>query len=301
MEGIVSVNGKISSPEDAVIPVLDRGFLFGDNVFEVIVAFGNKALDLKPHLIRLRESAEMHRMEIPWSDEELSFEIQSLIEQTKALKKYVRLVITRGNGIGLYAPEKPVLNKVIYCLPAKLEPEETFSNGLSLTMRQANFIERGASAKTGNYVRSITALERAKSEGFDDVLWSNAEMEITEATTSNIFLIGREGDLIEIATPPANSGLLLGITRSRIISLLTNAKIPVTERIISSDEIPRFDEGFLCSTVRGLIPIQRIDRHRLHTTRSNAVFGHIQRLFNTWVQTEVGHRVHWNSGIKIEG
>ncbi|SME87807.1 branched chain amino acid aminotransferase apoenzyme [Pseudobacteriovorax antillogorgiicola] len=300
MEGFISVNGQISSPEDAQIPVLDRGFLFGDNIFEVFVAFGNTVLDLKPHLDRLRRSAEMHRIPIPWSDEELSFEIQSLIETTNHPKKYIRLVITRGEGIALYQPEEPSPNKVIFCLPARQESEEILSKGIKLKRRQANFVERGATAKTGNYIRSITALEQAKQEGFDDVLWTNGDQELTEATTSNIFLIGREGDLIEIATPPANSGLLLGITRSRIIDLLTNAKIPVTERVISTDEIARFDEGFLCSTVRGLVPIQQIDKHRLHSTRTNAVFKHIQRLFSTWVATEVGYRVNWNTGEKVE-
>lgn len=300
MDSLVSVNGKIASPEDSVISVLDRGFLFGDNVFEVFVAFGDKVLDLKPHLRRLRQSAEMHRMEIPWSDEELSFEINTLVSQCASKKKYVRLVITRGNGIGLGIPENPSLNRVIYCLPAQIEKQANIESGVSLARRQANFIERGAGAKTGNYIRSITALEKARNEGFDDVLWSNSDQEITEATTSNIFLIGREGDLVEIATPPATSGLLLGITRSRIIELLNNAKIHVTERVISTEEIPRFDEGFLCSTVRGLIPIKGIDKHRLHTCRKNSVFQHIQRLYNTWVATEIGYRVDWNTGDKAK-
>lgn len=296
MDGIISINGTISAPQDARVPALDRGFLFGDNIFEVLVAFGNKALDLSPHLLRLRKSAAMHKIPIPWSDEELSFEITSLVEAFTAPKKYIRLVITRGNGIHLFAPESPIPNKIIYCLAAKQESSENLENGLKLMRKQAHFIERGASSKTGNYIKSITALEQARNQGFQDVLWYNTDGEVTEATTSNIFLIGRQGDLVEIATPPANSGLLLGITRSRIIQLLTNAKIPVTERIITVDEIPRFDEGFLCSTVRGLVPIQCIDKHRLHTTRNNAVFRHINRLFNTWVESELGHRVNWNTG-----
>jgi len=296
MDGMISVNGKISLPQDAVIPVLDRGFLFGDNIFEVFVAFGNEVLDLVPHLDRLRRSAAKHDIPIPWSNQELEFEIRSLIETHEAPKKYIRLVITRGYGIGLYTPEDSIPNKVIYCLPAKQESSEILENGLKLKRKIANFTERGASAKTGNYIRSITALKEVKAEGYDDVLWTNGDHEITEATTANVFLIGREGDLVEIATPPAQSGLLLGITRSRIINLLESAKIKVTERIISADELARFDEGFLCSTVRGLVPIQAIDKHRLHTTRKNAVFNHIRSLYMTWVQTQLGHRVDWNTG-----
>ncbi len=299
MDGIISVNGQTFLPQDATIPVLDRGFLFGDNIFEVFVAFDNTVLDLIPHLERLRLSAEKHGIPVPWSNQELEFEIYSLVESCAADKKYVRLVVTRGYGMSLYTPETSIPNKVIYCLPAKQEASEVHSRGIRLKHKPAYFTERGASAKTGNYIRSITALKQIKAEGFDDVLWTNSDQEITEASTANIFLIGREGDLVEIATPPAASGLLLGITRSRIMQLLENAGIKVTERVITNDEIPRFDEGFLCSTVRGLIPIQAIDRHRLHTMRPNSVFRHIKSLYLTWVQTQVGYAVDWNTGEKI--
>ena len=299
MEGLVAVNGKITTPDDAQIPVIDRGFLFGDNVFEVFVAFGPTLLDDSAHLERLRSSAAAHRMTIPWSNEELIFEMKALLEATGFDKSYLRLIVTRGSGLGLSTSEQLSPNKVIFCLPAKKEPASVFEKGLKILRKQSGGIERGASAKTGNYLRSITALDEAKQAGFDDVLWTNSEGEITEISTANIFLIGREGDLVEIATPPANSGLLLGITRHRIMNLLQNAKIKVTERIITSDELPRFDEAFVCSTVRGLVPLASIDNHRLHSTRENAVFHHIKRLYLTWVQTEVGYAVDWNTGAKI--
>ena len=93
MNGLISVNGKITSPEQAAVPALDRGFLFGDNVFEVFVCFGEQVLDVKPHLNRLRASAEALRMTIPWSDAELEFELRALSEQVREPKKYLRLVV----------------------------------------------------------------------------------------------------------------------------------------------------------------------------------------------------------------
>ena len=119
------------------------------------------------------------------------------------------------------------------------------------------------------------------------MLWVNGDNEITEATWSNIFLIGRTGDLVEIATPPASSGILEGITRQRVIELLEKAKIPVTVRIITEDEIPRFDEAFLTSSIRGVVPLNQIGSHRLHTLRPNAVFHHIARLYQTWLSTQL--------------
>lgn len=299
MSGLVSVNGRITSLAEACIPADDRGFLFGDNVFEVIVAFGTKTLDLDAHLSRLESSADMHDISIPWSRAELRFEIESLLEQSRLPKAYIRLVVTRGCGFGLATSSDLVPNKFIYCLPAKQEKNSLLTDGIKLKRKTSGFTHRGAQAKTGNYIQSISALKQAHQENFDDILWTNSEGEFTEASTSNVFFIGRTGDLVEIATPPSTSGLLLGITRSRIIQLLESAKIPVTERVINWEELARFDEAFLCSTVRGLIPVASIDRHRLHSARSQSVFRHIERLYSTWVETELGYRVNWNTGEKL--
>ncbi len=297
MDGLIAVNGDFKTPELAAIPALDRGFLFGDNVFEVLCVFGSKILNIHKHLARLRHSADSLEMEIPWSDDELTFELQTAAEQLPHPKKYLRLVITRGCGMGLSTATPLVPNRVLYAFPAPMEPERSFSEGLKLQLDRLPYTEREASAKTGNYLRSILAMKRAHREGFDDVLWSNADREITEASTANIFLLGREGDLLEIATPSIYSGILAGITRSTLIELLNRAQIPVTERVIYADEIPRFDEAFVCSTVRGLIPVQRIGQHQLHTLRPNSSFQHIVRLHRAWVTSQLGHEVDWRTGL----
>jgi branched-subunit amino acid aminotransferase/4-amino-4-deoxychorismate lyase len=77
----------------------------------------------------------------------------------------------------------------------------------------------------------------------------------------------------------------MGIVRRRITELLMTAKIPVTERVITLDELPRFDEAFVTSSIRGLVPVAQIDRHRLQTLRPNAVFNHISRLYQTWLSS----------------
>ncbi len=297
-QGIISINGETYTSADAKISATDRGFLFGDSIFEVFVAFGRTILDAKAHFDRLRQSAEMCEIDITWSDEQLSFEIDHLLSLTNYPKAYIRLVITRGDGIGLSIPKDASPSRMIYCLPAKIQSQDMYAKGLKLKKNQMPYTKRGATAKTSNYQQSIIAVKKAQKSTFDDVLWVNSEGEFTEASSANIFLLSRIGDQVEIATPPAQSGLLVGITRSRIIELLSRAKIPVTERVIHVEELARFDEGFVCSTVRGLVPIAQIDHHRMHTTRPNAVFHHITRLYDTWVESQTGYRVDWNTGIK---
>ena len=295
--GLIAVGGKITPPDEAKISVLDRGFLFGDNVFETFVAFHKTILDLEAHLERLRSSADQLGMSIPWSNAELSFELSTLAEQVEAPKKMLRLVVTRGEGLGLAVLDTMVPNRVAYCFPATLQPSRVYQEGLRLKRLGQGVTERGAAAKTGNYLSSIVALKKAKESAFDDVLWTNAEGEVTEASTANIFFIGREGDQVAFTTPPPRSGLLLGITRGTIIRLMENAKLPVHEEIVYADELAKFDEAFVSSTVRGLVPIRQIDDHQLHTTRPNSVFQHINRLYDTWIETQLGYRVDWNSGI----
>jgi len=299
MKSLVSVNGKIQTPENAVISTLDRGFLFGDNIFETLVAFHGKLLDLDRHLARLRQSAAELYIDIPWSDEELEFELNEVISQIEAKKVFIRLVITRGEGLGLKVGESLQPNKVIYVFPAKVEPDELYQEGVSLKRVVSPTTDRGPTAKTGNYLKSIVAIKKAEKSGMQDILWTNSSDEITEASTANIFFIGRIGDNVFIQTPSQMSGLLLGITRETIIKLLIDAGIPCEESIIYSDELPKFDEAFVCSTVRGLVPVKRIGNQTLYTCRKNSVYQHIERLYLTWVQTQLGFRVDWNNGVKV--
>jgi branched-subunit amino acid aminotransferase/4-amino-4-deoxychorismate lyase len=208
-------------------------------------------------------------------------------------------MVTRGSTPNLSLLETSQANRVIYAFPAPVIEDRIWQKGVRLKLQDLPFTERGSAAKTGNYMRSIRSIEDAKQEGFDDILQVNSTGEITEASTANIFLIGRHGDSVEIATPAAKSGLLLGITRETITELLEKSQIAVTKRVILADEIPRFDEAFICSTVRGLVPVACIDDHRLHSARDKAVFQHIRRLHHTWAETQIGFRVDWNTAEPI--
>src|SRR5690606_30973975 len=98
---LISVNGEIQPAEKAKVSALDRGFLFGDNIFETLVGFHGRILDVSPHLARLRQSAEDLLIDIPWSDEALQFEMESLAAEVAEPKIFIRLVVTRGEGLGL--------------------------------------------------------------------------------------------------------------------------------------------------------------------------------------------------------
>jgi branched-subunit amino acid aminotransferase/4-amino-4-deoxychorismate lyase len=299
MKGLVAINGEITTVDQAKVPILDRGLLFGDDVFEVFVAVGGYVFDMAKHLTRLRRSAALIDLEVPWQDEVLAFEINSLVQQLAEPKTYVRLMVTRGEGTSVKGINTLTPNRYTICLPASKEPESSYTEGIKIKTVQSPFSNRVSVAKTGNYLPSIVNLGRAMKENFDEILWISTDHEVMEASTANIFFIGRDGDLVEIATPPTGAGILDGITRSTIKNLLNSSKIPVTERSIFTEELPRFDECFICSTVRGLIPVGRIDGHKFHTLRKNSVYQHIERLFLSWVESQLGYRVEWNTGRRL--
>lgn len=286
-EGKISVNGTITAPEDAVVSAMDRGLLLGDMIFEVMAAYGRKIVSLDQHLARLRAGAERIGLDLKVKDAELKFELESLLELTGFPKTYLRLTVTRGQGAGVKPHAGTAPTRIIHCYPAPAISSRLKDEGLKLSLRHLNYTRREALLKTANYLDSISQLVNLPAGSYDDILWCNSEGELTETSSANIFLLGRTGDLVEIATPGSYSGLLEGITRAKITSLLAEAKIPVTVRTIYHEEIPRFDEGFVCSSVRGLIPIAQIDGHKLHSTRTHSTFRHILRLYDTWLATEL--------------
>jgi branched-chain amino acid aminotransferase len=296
MTSVVVVNGTVMESDRAVISAFDRGFLFGDAVFETLVAFGGCVLDASKHWARLRRSAAERGIEIPWRDEELDFEVAHACSLVNAAKKSLRLVVTRGEGLGLLVSETMRPNRYLYVSPAPIQPKAIYQEGIALRLSRLTFTDRGFAPKTTNYARAITALGEAKGRGFDDVLWANSEGEITEATTSNIFFVGREGDRVEIVTPSVHSGLLPGTTRATLLELMASAGIRAEEKVLFVEELARFDEAFVCSTVRGLVPVNRIEGHRLHSGRSSSVYRQIERLFFAKVTRDLGNAVDWNTG-----
>jgi branched-chain amino acid aminotransferase len=300
MSAFTLIDGELKPLESSAIPFGDRGFLFGDGIFETLVSFGPKILKLHAHLQRLRQSANTLDIDLPWSDPQIQFSLESLAERTISEKKIIKVIVTRGSSIHLKPPSDLIPNLYAMVYPAADLSAKDWHQGIRLKTKinGASIIE--PRPKTLNYLPEILALKQAVRSGFDDILWTNHQGEIMEASTANIFFMGRHGDHLEVATPGSKSGILMGTTRKTLIDLLQISQIPVEEKLVFSDELARFDEAFLCSSVRGLIPVNQIDRQTYHTTRPHAIFHEIRRLFQSWFYREVGAKLDWNTGKPLK-
>jgi branched-chain amino acid aminotransferase len=261
MAVLVNVDGVIS--DTGSVSVLDRGFLYGDSVYEVVRTWQGKVFSLSEHLARLRQSAAYLYMPVPWSDAEIQAEIERTLAQAPDTEFYVRIVISRGTEsvINLLpSPElKPSLVIVISPISADPQLPET---GLHLKMVQRRRNARIALdpiAKTGNYLNNILALLEARQAGGDDALMLNLDGEVAEATTSNIWVVkgGR------VYTPLVEAGILHGITRHFLLKILHEQNIPHAEVTLKPEDLWDAEEAFVSSSVRLLMPIRQIEDYTL--------------------------------------
>ena len=226
MRGIIDVNGVTTPLSQANIPVIDRGFLYGESVFETLVAFSGQLIHATEHINRLYYSAACLNLTIPWQKKELLQHLQKLAKTHVYDKAYIRLVITGGNGFSLSPARQPHPNKIIYILPAPAQKKEP----ISLQLSQHPYTIRKALPKTSNYLPSILALKAAHKNGFDDILWLNSQNEITETSTANLFFIKKGTQTLEVLTPCIKCGIIDGTVRKAIIDLMKKHLILVQEK-----------------------------------------------------------------------
>ena len=286
--GYVSIDGKPPiSLEYAHINATNRGFS-RRLPLETMLSIDSRIIDFQAHLTRLRAAAESIGIELPCRDEIIHFEAQNLIEKLNVNDCMLRVLIFRSNATkrGIHAHSQHA-QRILYAMPIDgFRPAKNKLQALSLQVTPSYQLNRQTFLKSNSYLPSIQAISKAQKHGFDDILWKNLEEELTESSTSNIFLMRRDGDSLRIETPSPYSGLLCGITRARVIQLLETSGIPVTQRVIYYDELASFDEAFLTSSIKGLVPVARIDDHNLQTLRKNASFFHVSRLYQAWLQSQ---------------
>jgi branched-chain amino acid aminotransferase len=253
------IDGRIVGPDDARVSVYDRGFLYGDAVFEVLRTYGGVPFALDEHMQRLERSAERVAIELPVDVAALRSEIQRAVSAARNEESYVRVMVTRGVGPLAIDPDtagKPL--RVVLVEPVLGPKPEAYSSGIAAVMvRTKRSVDETAAvgAKVSNYLANLLALREAKRRGGQEALIVDASGQVVEGATSNVFAV-KEG---RVATPPESAGILPGITRSRMIAAAGKLGIEVTQTVLRPDDLYRADEVFITSSIRELLPVVRVD------------------------------------------
>ncbi|HEX4631448.1 MAG TPA: aminotransferase class IV [Chthoniobacterales bacterium] len=292
MAATVNVNGRISAAKDAVIPVFDHGFLYGEGIYETLRTYDGRLFLFDRHLRRLRNSARMIDLEIPFAnDDELVAHIRDTIDAAnfdvaalydRRPDAYVRVMITRGVGeltYDLLATPKP--SWVIIVKPLVPPAAEVYERGVKVVL--ADVVRNHPRSvnpmiKSNNLMNSALAAQEATKRGGFEAVMRNYRGELTECTQSNFFIVKSDAAL----TPPLESGLLPGITRELIFELGRANDIEVREQLLRDDDLFGADETFLTSTTREILPVVTVDDRTIGNGKPGPVTMKLLKAFRSF-------------------
>jgi branched-chain amino acid aminotransferase len=284
MNRIAVVDGIVAPLAEATVSVLDRGFLYGDSVFETLRTYGGVPFALDRHLSRLERSAALAYIELPLSIPGLAREVHEAVQTAGNAESYVRVMLTRGRGeLGLDPGLATETTRVIIVTPLAVPPASVYEHGISAVTFAARRSADGtdaAGAKIGNYLVSVLAMRKARAAGAAEALVVDARGAVVEGATSNVFFVTSGA----LATPPEEDGILPGITRAVALDVARGLSIPVTFRSPQLEELAGFDEVFISSSIRELVAIVRIDGKLVGDGNPGAVYRRLLAAFRREVE-----------------
>jgi branched-chain amino acid aminotransferase len=258
---LVLIDGRPMPPDEAKVSVFDRGFLYGDSVFEALRTYGGRPFALDRHLARLAASAARVFIDLPVSLSQIGREVESAIVGAGNAESYIRLTITRGVGeaLGLDPGLSRHALRVVIVTPLKSPPAETYRDGVAVITHRTERVtdhSAAAGAKVGNYLVAVLASREARLAGAAEALIVDGRGCVIEGSTSNVFAVLGDGTLV---TPPESDGILLGITRESVLAVAAELGIPIALQSLPLDALKGAAEVFFCSSIRELVPVVSVD------------------------------------------
>ena len=273
MAATVNVNGRISAEHEAVISVFDHGFLYGEGVYETLRTYRERLFAFDRHMRRLRNSARLIDLAVPFTDEEVALHIGETMAAAKLDENeaYVRVLLTRGVGdltYDLKATPKP--SWVIIVKPLAQAPAEIYDRGVKVVLvdvvrNHPQSVSPGV--KSNNLMNQALAAQQALQRGGFEAVMRNYRGELTECATANLFIV-KNGIAL---TPPVECGLLPGITRELLFDVGRDAGVEVREQVLRDDDLFAADEVFLTSTTREVVPIVAVDERPIASANPGPV------------------------------
>lgn len=247
---IVSIDGVIVPPEQATVSIFDRGFLYGDGLFEVLRTWGRAVPDLGAHLDRLYASATA--LQLPLIERAtLCDQIARAIEAAGEGDHRIRITVTRGAGRLGERFARIAGGRTIVIV----EPIGTLPTEVSLALVDWPLPRRqGPAHKTLAYLDHLVARELAADAGADEAVRLDADGHVAECASANVFIV--ENGIV--LTPPL-AGVLPGVTRAKVLVACELFGIPAREVSVSLAQFRRADEIFVTSAVRGVVPVTKLD------------------------------------------
>lgn len=261
----IFLNGKIIPNTDGYISSDDRGFLFGDGIFETLRSYNGKPFKLTEHLQRMRSSAEKLSISFEYTNAEISESIKELIGKNNVQDAYIRITLSRGagkNGLGINENLKSTM--LIQAKSFTPYERRLYDEGIPLIVSRHR---RSASCpisshKTTNLLTSILLKEEAKRMSANEVVVINTDGYVAECVVSNIFMVNNGS----VVTPSPDTNILPGITRKTVLDICRNSGIPAREECFKIETLIKAKEVFITNSLMEIMPVSRIDDFKIGNT-----------------------------------
>jgi branched-chain amino acid aminotransferase len=254
---MINFNGTIV-PQDTNILTQNRGFLYGDAVFETVKIVNSKILFLEDHYFRLMSSMRVVRMEIPMNFTMEYFEEQVLslvIDNDYSKSSRARISVFRNDG-GYYLPKTNTVSFLIHVVGLEDKLYSFAQQEYEVDLFKDFYVTKQllSSIKTSNRMLNITASIYANENGFDNCLLLNDSKNVVEAIQGNIFMLMGN----KLITPPVSEGCLNGVMRKQILEIAKKMEsLEVVEEVISPFDLQKADELFITNVIKGVQPITK--------------------------------------------
>ncbi|NCN88699.1 MAG: D-amino acid aminotransferase [Gallionella sp.] len=272
-------NGSFMPLEQAKVPVLDRGFIFGDGVYEVIPVYSRRAFRLREHLARLQHSLDGIQLPNPHTADEWVAILTGLIARNAPQDQYLYLHITRGVAPRDHAFPNPPVTPTVFAMsnPLVHPPAAVLQSGVACITAQDNRWLR-CDIKAIALLPNVLLRQSAVAAGCAEAILIRDDSFLTEGAASNIFVV-RDGVLL---APPKDHLMLPGITYDVLLELAAANGIPHQVRRILKEELFRADELLLTSSTREVLAVTTLDGKAIGDGRPGAMFARIYELYQTF-------------------
>lgn len=277
---LVYLNGEYLPLDEAKVSVLDRGFIFGDGVYEVIPSYGSKALRFEHHMERLQNSLDAVRIENPLPNSQWQEIINTLIADTDSQDQYIYLHITRGVASRDHRfPDE--IKPTIFVMSSVLHPVDTELLKKGITAITLDDIRwQYCNIKAIALLPNILLRQQAVDKGAVEAILIR-EGNITEGAASNAFIV-KDGI---IKTPPKDQKLLPGITRDLVVELAKTHNMPIEETTISEKEFLAADEIWVTSSTKEILPVTQINDQQVGSGKPGSVWQDMFQKYQDYKET----------------
>ncbi len=291
------MDGSFVNWADAHVHVMTHSLHYGLGAFEGLRCYkgksGSAIFRLQEHVDRLFDSAHICMMQMPFDKKQVAAAIVETVRVNKLESCYIRPLVYIGHGaMGVYPGDNPIKLAIAAWTWGAYLGDDAIANGMrarvsSFTRHHVN-VSMARGKISGYYVNSILAKREAKADGYDEAILLDTEGYVSEGTGENIFIV-RKG---QIKTTPLTS-ILDGITRSSVIELARERRIPVVEERFTRDDMYIADEVFVTGTAAELTPVREIDNRRIGTGTPGPITQALQKAYFSIVRGEDPSHEAW--------